>query len=329
VGLCNQAWVNYGQGGPVTASACVTINGNTTVRIGVYNEAGELVKTILVAQYSQALNNIQITPNAITALHGYSNIYFQGNLLGSWDGTNAHGDPVSNGIYYIKVDNIDSFGVVTSVTQQVTVSRALYQVALLIYNEAGEVVRHLYSYVDNPGMAEVTGISLSSAVFKPALAGAGNTPNQVVISMSNATTVIWDGKSDSGGYVTAGKYFIGVSTVDGQGSNSTVFGAVMVQSADSLSGQGKVTARPNVLTLASGKTSMVFQSDSTESLTLKASIYTVAGELVATVEGSPGTNQSSWDAGGAASGIYLVVVEIRNTQGGVKGRQVVKVLVVH
>jgi len=59
-----------------------------------------------------------------------------------------------NGNYYVKVDNIDTFGVVRTTTQEVTVNRSLYKADLTIYNEAGEVVRHLLTYVDDPGRQE-------------------------------------------------------------------------------------------------------------------------------------------------------------------------------
>ncbi|HEY5039409.1 MAG TPA: hypothetical protein VIJ93_10085, partial [bacterium] len=330
VGLCNQAWVNYAQGGPVTASACVTVQGNNTVRIGVYNEAGELVKQILLGRYTQALNNIQLTSNSITTLYGQVGLYFQGNLISSWDGTNSQGNLVSNGTYNLKVDNIDPYGVDTSLTQQVVVNRALYQTTVLIYNEAGEVVRHLYSYVDNPSLAEVTSITLSTTVLKPAPVSPPNgIPNQAVITMSNGTTVEWDGKSDNGAYVTAGKYLIAVQSGDGKGGNSTSFGTITVLAPVSGSGMGTVTAKPNVLNSAAGTASTTFQSDSTTALTLRAFIYTVAGELVAKIEGVSGSGQAVWNVNGLASGVYLAVVEVRDAQGGLMGRQAVKVLVVH
>ncbi len=59
-----------------------------------------------------------------------------------------------------------------STTQQVTVSRTIYKSTILIYNEAGEVVKHLYAYMDDPGPAGVgvgaiVGDGDPSGVFRP------------------------------------------------------------------------------------------------------------------------------------------------------------------
>ena len=42
---------------PLNASSTVTVNGNYTVEIGVYNEAGELVYSMPASQYSQSVDN--------------------------------------------------------------------------------------------------------------------------------------------------------------------------------------------------------------------------------------------------------------------------------
>ena len=39
----------------------------------------------------------------------------------AWDGTNWSGDPAPNGVYHVKVDNVDTLGSVTTATQQAIV----------------------------------------------------------------------------------------------------------------------------------------------------------------------------------------------------------------
>ncbi len=157
--ITNTAQLTYPGGAPVTASASVLVVGQYTVKIGVYNSAGELVDTILTEQLSQPIENFTLqSSNAITRLNGPNNavtVYFNNVPLGSWNGTTTSGSLASNGIYYVKVDSISNLGVDVSTTQQVTVNRTLYQSTILIYNEAGEVVKHLYIYTDDPGQAGV------------------------------------------------------------------------------------------------------------------------------------------------------------------------------
>src|ERR1019366_3863285 len=51
--LENQVWANNAGSAPVTAKADVTVIGDYTIKIGVYNEAGELVKIIKIMHLSQ------------------------------------------------------------------------------------------------------------------------------------------------------------------------------------------------------------------------------------------------------------------------------------
>ena len=130
----------------MTASANVVVVGTYTVTIAVYNEAGELVKKIAVLQLSEPVGNLQWpSGTAITGLNQTLSFYDLGHLIGQWDGTNSNGNPVSNGVYHIQVSSSDPTGVVTTLTQEVTVSRVLTLLSADIYNEAGEIVRHLYS----------------------------------------------------------------------------------------------------------------------------------------------------------------------------------------
>jgi flagellar hook assembly protein FlgD len=326
--LTNRAVLTHATGNPVTATATVRVVGDFTVRIGVYNEAGEVVKLFPVEQFSQPVENISLeADNAITSLYDVIGVYYQGYLIGTWDGTNGRNEPAPNGVYHIKIDNIDALGTVRSTTQQAMVSRTLYRSSVLIYNEAGEVVRRLWSYVDDPGQAAVNGIELSTSVFRPSYAPTGGTPSQLSIRLSNGTTVVWDGRNDSGTIVRTGQYFVEIHSVDGQGGETQVVQRVSVQGGDRTAGAGVVTAYPNVVNRAQPGP-VTFVSDALFSVTLRVSLYTTAGELVVVRDGPAGQNTASWDASGVASGTYIAVVESRNAQGGLVNQQVLKVLIV-
>jgi len=302
------------------------------VRIGVYNEAGELVKTVLVEQSTKPIQDITLAQSStITTLNGPTgkiDIVYQGAVIGTWDGTNASGQPAANGTYQIKVDNVDSFGSVTSTTQQATVNRSLYKVTVLIYNSAGEVVRHLYSFTDDPGLATVNGVQLSTDVIKPGFgAPTAGVPSQLTLNLGNGTTLVWDGRSDSGSYVQSGEYFLEIHSQDGTGGDATVTKQVSVQEGNT--GVGNIVLEPNLVDLSKGSGAVTFMGPQTMGLTLGASVYTLAGELVTKVDGTPGTGTMGWNASGLASGLYLAVVEVKDATGGLIQRQILKLLVKH
>ncbi len=331
--LNNCAQLSYTGGAPVSSCVSIPVSGQFTVKIGVYNEAGEIVMEFPVAQYSQPILNVTLqASNVITTLTGPGstiNIYYEGYLLGTWNGTTSSGTLATNGSYYIKIDNIDANGVDESTTVPAVVSRSLYTTTVLIYNEAGEVVRHLYAYTDNPGGSIVTSAQLSTNVIEPSngVPGAG-TPSQVTIILSNGTTVVWDGKSDTGTVVQNGQYFVEISSVDGHGGDTVIEQRISVIDGNANNGMGSVLAKPNVLDSANSF-STVFEDTTSENLTLSVRIYTIAGELVTVVNGAAGTNIAPWNATGLASGLYIAVVESLNSTGGIADQKVLKLIVVH
>lgn len=328
--LLNRAVMSTNSAGPVTSVASVEVSGSYKVVMGIYNEAGELVDQFYSQLLSQALSSVTLGGDgAVTALNspgGAVTVYYQDKPVAVWNGNNSSGTQVSNGTYFIKVDNFASTGSTTSSTQQVTVSRNINSIMVLIYNEAGEIVRHLYGNISDPGPS-VTSMSLSTQTIAPSEMGATGDPTFVTITLSNGVTLVWDGKGDNGNFVTTGKYLVSTSNKVGAGTGTFIVQPVFVDDRNLSQGVGVISARPNVL--ANGNLTTTFQTNSTLALTLRVSIYTVAGELVRVVEGEPGSNQAQWDAAGLASGVYLGVVEVRGPDGGLLSRQTVKLMVLH
>ena len=329
--IVNSAKLNcIGLALPLDASVTVKVTGNVTVRVGVYNEAGELIRQLILKQYSQPIDSITLSNNTISRLSGandHIDITHDGILLGTWDGRDSDGHPVTNGVYHIKLDNVDSFGVVTTVTQQAVVSRSLAKVTVSVYNEAGEVVKHLYSLVDDSNGNQMTDVILNGTVLQPGAQGPQSHLGIEIQSSGSPVTLTWDGTSDSGAQVTNGQYLLAVRWADGQGGTVDMTRSVMVTSGQA-AGNESLTAQPNLLRIALGQKVVTFKSGPSGSFTLKAGIYTLDGELIGQFEGAPGTNQVVWDAGGAASGMYLAAVEEINTDGLVKNRKILKILVV-
>ncbi len=330
--ILNQAVMTYPGSVPVTSVVPVVVVANDVVIIAVYNEAGELVNQIYTNNESQPLQTVSIGGNSdVTSINGPGGavtVYYAGTAVAVWNGANANGTPASNGTYFLKVDNINSTGAVSSETLPVVVTRTLYEITTLIYNEAGEVVKHLYSYVSNLGEASVSSISLSASTIDPSAAGTGTVPSQLNILLSNGTTIIWDGTSDNGNFVQNGQYLVEVHSQNGTGPGAVMVKQVSVEDLNASAGAGVVTAWPNILKTSNGPMVTTFHTNSSLNLTLNASIYTVAGELVHVSNGSQGGNQVTWDATWLASGIYIAVVEELDSSGGVLSRQTVKLAII-
>jgi hypothetical protein len=208
----------------------------------------------------------------------------------------------------------------------VMVSRSIAKITVNIYNEAGEIVKHLYSYADDPGNFSLADLQLSSGVIKPSQTGSPN--GTVAITSSNGTTILWDGTSDTGAIVTNGHYQVELHYVDGKGGEQVLTRGVVVESGNSPITDGNVFAGPNIL--KNGVTSTTVQVNSGVPYTLRASLYDVAGEKIGpTVTGATGAKSVNLDVSGLSSGLYFVVVDLINPQGGLAGHQVTQIVIQH
>jgi uncharacterized repeat protein (TIGR01451 family) len=331
--VTNNAQLTYtGMPATLTSSVNVQVVGQYTINVNIYNEAGEVVKTIQVQKYSVPINSIVLPSNLITTLQGPGStvlVYFDGALITTWDGSNNSGNPVTNGNYEIKVDSVSPVGVVTSVQQQVTVDRKLSNVTATIYNSAGEVVRTLYYLRDDPTNSQMTSVNLSSFVMNPAGPMNSRTSNlQIYIMTSGApVTLTWDGTNNEGTNVTPGTYEIGLHWDNGEGITSDITRTVLVMGAWA---SGMVVAQPNVLEASQGNMTTTFSGMGiANASTLTVRIYTIAGELLTTITGTPGIATAPWNASGMASGVYIAVVAVQDGSGGVVAQQRLKLLVLH
>ncbi|HVZ81242.1 MAG TPA: hypothetical protein VHE12_10685, partial [bacterium] len=327
--LTNNAELTYSGGpGPQKASVDVVIASNFQVKVSVYNEAGELVKEVWVNELSQQIKDFDVSNAAITTLGGQTYVEVAGQTLTAWDATNQKGDPVVNGIYHLQVSSTDQYGVVTNVSQLVTVSRGIAKIQVNVYNEAGEVIRHLYALVDDPGNAPLGNVLLSGSLLAPEPGTPTAGGNASVTLTLNGTQLVWDGRGDSGAMVTNGAYQIEVHWIDGSGGEEVVSKTVVVQRGGHSLADGVVRAAPNVLVGGTEQTTVLV--DSTVAYTLTIRLYDIAGELVkAPVTGTPGSKQAPVDASGLASGIYYAAVDLVDPQGRMVQKQVVPILVRH
>ena len=330
--LINNAQLTFaGLAAPLTSSVDVQVTGLYTVNINIYNSAGEVVKTIKVKEYSQPINNITLSQtNTITELQGPNStisIYYGGVLISTWDGSDNSGNPVTNGTYEIKVDSVSPTGVVTSVDQQAVVDRHIATITANIYNSSGELVRTLYYTTGQGTNAQMTNVNLSANLMTlGSTANSGSTTLLQIFINTSATpvTLTWDGTNNTGSNVTSGTYSVQLHWDDGNGQTTDITRSVVVMTGGA---SGTVLAEPNVLEPSSTLTTTFNGSGITNASILSAKVYTIAGELVASIPGTPGVATNQWTATGMASGVYIVAVEVRDVNGGILEHQLLKVLV--
>ena len=90
-------------------------------------------------------------PGFFTDSHGVQNT---GGI--SWDVTNDTGQALDGGVYYVKAEYRDAFDRVTTLIEPVQVLNTEGQNTLMIFNSAGEVVRHWELNSDYDGVVDMT-----------------------------------------------------------------------------------------------------------------------------------------------------------------------------
>jgi uncharacterized repeat protein (TIGR01451 family) len=331
--ITNNAQLTYaGSSTPLTSSVNVQITGLFTININIYNSAGEVVKTIQVKQYSQPINSITLSQsNLITELQGPNStilIYYEGVLISTWDGSDNNGNPVTNGTYTIKVDSVSSTGVVTSVQQQAIVDRHLTDITANIYNSSGELIRTLLYTVGEGTNAQMMNVNLSANVVNLVSTNSGAaTLLQIFVNTSGTpVTLSWNGTTNTGTNVTPGTYTIQLHWDNGEGQTTDITRSIVVMSGGA---NGTVLAEPNVLESGSTLTTTFNGNGITNAWMLNVKIYTIAGELIQVIPGTPGSTSTQWTATGMASGIYIAAVQVQNANGGIIENQLLKILILH
>lgn len=304
---------------PVTGTAAVTVRGDYTVRIAVYNAAGELIKVLFVGVSSKGLRNFELNREKIEQWGERIELSVEGEVVAGWGGETANGGLVSNGEYYLKVDNIDSFGRVDVVVRGVTVNRPQEYVEVRIYNSAGEMVRQMGVTVA-PGTMEREGrVELSRTVFEPSLG------EEVEIRFGSEVWQ-WDGRNADGDLVQTGEYYVEVHQYLEDGREVIVTRPLAVMGgAQSLS----VRMYPNPWDRKLADSVRVEVVGAKSDWREEGKVYTVSGELVGSFEG-PGSG-TDWvpqraSGGRLASGLYLVVLKVKGTNAP-GGRKILKLLV--
>jgi hypothetical protein len=172
------------------------------------------------------------------------------------------------------------------------------------------------------------GVSVSTNTLSPSYQGGIN--SSMTVSLSNGTSLVWDGRNDAGQIVASGQYFVEVHTNDGQGGETTFVKEVTVFHHGANLDPGGVAVYPNPNHLSSDGWVLQFDAMVTPNLTLTVRLYTIAGELVNSAQSATGASYLKWDLSTAAlaSGMYMAEIDMTDPVGATQ-RTVKKIVLFH
>jgi flagellar hook assembly protein FlgD len=338
--LVNKACLTY-PGGTNCVSESVTVQGAYVVKISIFTQSGELVKTLDTFDTSSAISSFNVVGNVIDAGQPTAQIYVGGLLLATWDATNAAGGTVGNGTYFAKVDSTDPFGITTTVTEPISVSLDNDQMQLKIFNSAGEAVLTL----DQQQIAALLGgplqtsdyslgnTTFSPLVIAPSYADPTGHGASVIITMGSGRTFLWSGRNDSGEMVSPGQYIMEFSDQLSGQSQQTISQMITVESSSD-SGIASVVLAPNpIYTTQTQQAKFLISVNDVQADNVRINLYTLAGELMPnpiTSSLSAGNNVVYWNLGSEniASGMYFAEIELKQGNNMLE-RKVIKVTVIH
>ncbi len=313
------------------------------INISVYNEAGELVKTITnttasgeAQQVELLLNGNQtgvVSPGSGTAvtirIPGIQTPDQQKGTYSdfTWDGTNSAGQNVVNGVYYIKETTTDPYGHTNVITKQITAIGTNHYVQVNIFNSAGELVQTITAPYNGNGQVslDVSNTNGNKNYVLPVGKGA---PPITISYTSTAAPLSWDGKNSQGNYVQNGVYEVQLVVKTGQGSTVITSKSITILNEGNTDVLGTVKSLPNPYS-GDTTTPLIFTWQPSAGGTIKIKIYNIAGELVRTLAGDLGAASINWDLKGVggekvSSGTYICVVEGVDNIGN-KTRKIVKI----
>ncbi|HET9869013.1 MAG TPA: hypothetical protein VFR02_00755, partial [bacterium] len=320
--LVNHACLSYG-GQVNCASSSVTILGDYVVRVSVFNASGELVKTLDTFELGQPISSFDLGSDVLRTDGDVLQIYADGMSLDAWNGTNAAGQKVSNGTYFVEIDSTDPFGVTTTVTQQATVLLGSNTLDFVVYNSAGEAVLSL----DAAQIEALIGGPLTSAdfdlgkatfsplVITPSYADPTGRDTSVLITLGSGRSFRWSGTNDGGKILSPGQYLLSFKgQMSGKPSQNVTTQVTLLGCAGSPI--QKVLLKPNPIYLDQTQTAYFEVTvNAPRADNVRVKIYTLAGELTGQVlVNDPGNlSQVTWHLDGVnlASGMYFADIEVR------------------
>ncbi|PKL92617.1 MAG: hypothetical protein CVV21_02345 [Candidatus Goldiibacteriota bacterium HGW-Goldbacteria-1] len=294
------------------------------LRIGVYNEAGERVRFICSVPTNKLMSDVDFLSNGdatdvisngadITiTLNGVETPYNMGNGYTSfvWDGKNDQAQYVSNGPYYIKLEQLDEYGHSTSLIKDMQSIRYEEGVEGRIYNSAGELVKLLRTQPSAKGQKVALKIQ-DIIIIEPQSA-------KIKLYYNEDEYLEWDGTNEAGLAVTNGTYEIQVimKTAEGRLIEASKSVIILTEKTDYLADP---IIAPNPVTHKEGRTLIVWDplalyNPSAAKGIMEIRIYSLAGEKVKEIRCALQNGAAQWDlksesGGQVSNGVYVVVLE--------------------
>jgi len=301
--------------------------------IAIYNEAGELVRSLGSSPTNDTIRKIilstggQTDVTLMTTQYPLS-IYLPGvetpETAGSggtgfeWNSANNANQIIGSGVYYIKFEELDMYGHTNVLIKEITVMVVQEYVEVSIFNSAGEKIKTIRDYKD------VTNVKISLKVGKDdngqVYVVKGNNNINITYGTNNEY-VIWDGLNDQGNAVGAGSYEVQVNVVSTQG-RTVVAAKSIVLLSEKTSYMQSVSILPNPYTtsiLGLRQIKFVWVSG-TETGWMNVTVYNMAGEKVRTLNATLESGSVVWDVKSAdnsriSTGYYVVIFESKNSTG--------------
>lgn len=203
-----------------------------------------------------------------------------------WDQRNDAGQDVAGGTYILKLQSTDPWGKVTAHNHAVGVLLRPQPASLVLYNAAGEAVRHY-----DPAALGLDPVDLGRAE-----------PGRVELK-DRQGGLAWfdlDGLNDHGQPLAGGSYHLVLRYAEGMGTHTVVRAVVVVPlpGGDPLEGAG-LERNP----VPPGQPLVIRHRPC--DCSLRARLYDLSGGLVATA-GGDGQGRLELGSGDLAGGVYLV-----------------------
>jgi flagellar hook assembly protein FlgD len=279
--------------------------------IGVYNSAGEVVRHLMVTGAYGIPGNFTINNSTFSPDDGGRAQIIVDQTTTYWDGTTDQNTIVQNGIYYVKIEVLDKYGISHTLVQPVTVLTNSISATFKIFNSAGEVVKNIPVTLASTGSNVLTA---ASPVFAPGTGSGGalNTEDFTYLGQ----VIKWDGTNDENQIVANGVYTASIVTTD-KNAFTAVASTQITVLHDAYEIIGDLRIIPNPVNNANN-TVLHIKYDAIAGAKVTGKIYNMAGELVNTLHDSSGAGELVWDLSAdrkIAGGLYVAVINCQTDSG--------------
>jgi hypothetical protein len=308
------------------------------LQVMLYNSAGERVKLLYEGAAQTLPLDINLSAQLLQTGGGASvELDMGGRLAGgqtllSWFGDNDNGQGVRGGVYYFKLEYLDTFGSKTSYVKSVQVIEGQGANFMAVYNSAGEEVYR--RSVGSPGTTYSSfsldanpdgGVALS---YDSAGASLNPLTGTLVDGQGNQVPFSWDGRNSQGLPLASGVYSVRLVNESQGGTQVVARQVTLIKDVDAgLPFDPFIAPNPIIPGNFGVPTRLCVTYPAGALLSARANFYNQAGERVAQGDDVAAGGKLWIDYGQLASGVYLVEVEGRYNSGALY-RKVLKLAIV-